>query len=100
MSINLAIDDAVDMELLDKIYDQYVRLSQGSDIRPPKFDGANLTGKEKLIAYHLYLKGISSSFRNKLACKPSCSGGSCPPCFGWNRSQYEDYLRILSTKSA
>jgi len=100
MSNNIAIDDEVDMDWLREIYKQYEILSQRDGVTLAEFGEPNLTGKELLIAYQQYLKGLSWSSPNRMACKPSCPDGSCPPCFGWRRSEYVAYLEDLRTKAA
>jgi hypothetical protein len=92
------MSNAVDKELLDQIYAQYVRLSGRNDLEA--FNGSHLTGDAMLKEYIKFLKTLSHSIRDEIACKPPCDGGSCPPCDEWDRSKYVEYINKLSSKSA
>jgi len=95
MSDHTTIDDAELKELLEAIHEQYKVLSQIRGDRLRSFSQPYRPGKEWLIEYQKYLQTLPNSIAGKGDCKPTCPGGTCPPCFGWTRSQYDSYLNSL-----
>ena len=90
------MSNAVDQELLDKIYHQYTRLSS---VALPAFNAEEFVGDDMLDKYKKYLKKLSKDYLEEIVCKPTCIDGTCPPCDEWGRSDYEAYLEHLGTKS-
>jgi hypothetical protein len=91
------MSNAVDQELLDKIYHQYTRLSS---VALPAFNAEEYTGDDMLDKYKMYLKKLSKDYLEEIVCKPRCDDYTCPRCDGWGRSDYEAFLERLATKSA
>ena len=54
----------------------------------------------ELLAFHRHLKSLPRSFSGKFGCDPHCNDdpNSCPPCDGWGKAQYEEYLAALQAK--
>jgi len=92
------MSNAVDKELLDQIYAEYVRLSRGKKL--PAFGGSHLRGAAMLNEYKRFLKSLSPSIFGRNGCKPPCGDGSCPPCTRWGRRKYLEFLEKLRSKSA
>ena len=95
MSDNITIDDAVNKQLLDDIQHFLLVLGERSGDRLESFSTPYSPGKDWLIAYQMHLKDLWRSISGTGGCKPSCSDGSCPPCFGWNLDQYKSYKETL-----
>jgi hypothetical protein len=102
MSNNIAIDDPVDMELLNMlktIHSQLIKLAPNGGALP-EFGAPNLAGHEYLIAFLQYLKDLSWIVHSGHCWNPKCDDGTCPPCFNWTISDYKSYLESLNNKQS
>ena len=95
MSDNITNGSPVDMDLLNKIHEQYIRIAQDACIALPVFVNPTFTGSEPLIAFQKYLKYLSSLIPELECWRPPCCDGHCPPCLEWSHDQYKDYLDSL-----
>jgi hypothetical protein len=94
------IDDSVDLDLLQAIEQQFIERSRRRRKKLLPFDRRKLKGKRLLIEYRNHLQTLPQQFGEKDGCDWHCPGGNCPPCFGWKRRDYEDYLQLLKLDEA
>ncbi len=95
MSDNKTMDTAEKLGFLEKIHEEYVKLSERRGTALPVFDKTNLAGEDLLKKYQQYLKCLPSQFAMSNLCDPPCGDGACPPCSEWNSGEYEAYLKKL-----
>ena len=101
MSNHAAIDEQVDMGVLQEIHEQYVKLARRHGVELPGFGGSNPTGRESFISFRQYLSGLTRIIHREIwleDCDP-CKNGNCPPCEEWSRRDYVEYLDDLKRRT-
>lgn len=96
-----AIDEQVDMGVLQEIHEQYVNLARRHGYELPGFGESNLASGESFGAFQEYLSGLTEILRgeNWLEDCDQCNNGRCPPCKEWRRTEYVNYLNDLKGKT-